>query len=210
MPSSQPTVMSLLIWDYRFKFRRLRMSLSRIRLGARGSLALARILNADELPFDVVGMRFERAYKNRKEVIPLQHETSQYSNQIVAEKSFAIAGINRFINIAVRPYTSVEEAMRAYDHFADLTKKRYAFVTNPSVEEGEIELESAAHVRMVETQGDYMGDTFRIHSLAYVVSKSLLVVEFQCTATSQWSQSDFETVIRMQIEKLLSGEVVQG
>jgi hypothetical protein len=210
MTPREPSSFSLLLWDYRFKFRRIQMSWSRIRLGARASRALSRILTSDELPFDVLGMRFERAYKNRKEIIPLQNPSKAYSHQIVVERSFAIAGVNRYINIAVRPYTSVEEVTRAYDYFTELTKKRYSYIKNSKVTESEIAFDDALHVRLIETQGEYMGDNFRILSYASIVGQEMLMVEFQCTATSQWAQNDCAKVLRLQMAKFAADAEMDG
>jgi hypothetical protein len=202
MTPSEPSSLSILLWDYRFRLRRMKMSLAKFRLGALGNRALSRLLTSDELPFEILGLRFERAYRKRKEAIALENPSKEYLHQIVVERSFAVAGINRYVNIAVRPYTSVEEVARAYNHFTELTKKRYSYVKNPKVTETAMVLEDVTHICVVETQGDYMGDHFRIQSFACVVGKELLMVEFQCTATSQWALGDCMRVMELQKEKL--------
>src|ERR1700691_5002629 len=158
----QPSQLSLDIWDYRFRIRRFRMSIKRIRLGARGKYALSRLLSAEELPFEVLGLRFERAYNSRKEYVALQQPSADYKYQVIAERSFAISGVNRFVNIGLRPYTSDEEVARAHAHFVDIVTRRYAYMKpSPSVISVDA-LCNISNVTLVETEGEYMGDNFRI------------------------------------------------
>src|ERR1700691_477382 len=108
----QPSQLSLDIWDYRFRIRRFRMSIKRIRLGARGKYALSRLLSAEELPFEVLGLRFERAYNSRKEYVALQQPSADYKYQVIAERSFAIFGCNHSLKIRRRPFYSPEKSGR--------------------------------------------------------------------------------------------------
>jgi hypothetical protein len=178
------------------------MLINRLRLGARGQYALSRLLSAEELPFEVLGLRFERAYNSRKEYIALRNPSSDYKYQVIAERSFAISGVNRFVNIGLRPYTSDEEVARAHQHFVDIVSKRYAYM-NPSPSVTSVDaLRNISDVTLVETEGEYMGDNFRIKSFACVKGREMLLAEFQCSASSEWNLEDCETVLRSQLEKI--------
>jgi len=202
LPPKQPSALSLNLWDFRFKVRRMKMAFSRLRLGERGKQAIARLLSVNELPFDVLGIRFEAAYTNRKEIIALQNPTEDYKFQVIAERSFAIPGINRFVNIALRPYTSTEEVNRAHEHVVEIVKKRYANMNPSQVDKGEVQLGNIPHVRLVESVGEYMGDNFRVESYACTIGREMLLVEFQCTASSKWDESDCAMVLQLQLDKI--------
>jgi hypothetical protein len=173
-----------------------------MRLGARGRHALSRLLTPEELPFDVLGIRIERAYASRKDNVPPENHSKQYKYQIIAERSIAILGINRFVNIALRPYASVEEVGRAHSRVAEIILKRFAHMRPSQVTNSEIDLHDIPHLRLVVLEGEYMGDNYRIMVFASIVVTEMLYVEFQSTASSAWEMKDCEYVLRLQLDKL--------
>jgi hypothetical protein len=187
---------------YRYRIRHIRFYLSTIRLGRRGKEALSILLTAEELPMDTLGFfRFERAYPPKR-AMARKGDEKEYKNQIIVERSFAIPGVNRFISIALRPYRTIEEVTDAYDYFTESVKKRFAHFKSALVTESAIVLTNLPNTRVVETQVVYAGEDLRHLSVASVFGTELLVVDFQCSATSQWSVGDCEEVVRLQIFKL--------
>ncbi len=189
----------------RMKAELVRIKLSKISLGSRGKRALSRLLSPEELPLDTLSFyRSERVYRPISKLTARAGETPRDSKEIVAERSFAIPGINRFITIAVRPYRTNTEVLDSYDEFTVTVKKRWALIPGAEVSESPMILDGLPTARVVETTALYLGNDVRILSVANVVGNELLMVEFQCSAMSHWNASDCQNVIQLQIEKLIA------
>ena len=199
---SQPTRSSQYLRAYRFKVLQTKRKLSQIRLGARGTLALSKLLTADELPIDTLGFfRHELAYTNRKE--DARHgATKAQATPVIAEKSYAIPGVNRYISIVVRPYLTVQEVEDGFDNFVNSVKKRFSWAGTSQVVESELQLVQVPNARLVETQTEYSGEQFRTLSVACVADKVLVMVEFQCAADSRWDLAVCGEVLHRQLDKI--------
>lgn len=151
---------------------------------------------------DTLGFyRSERAYTNRK--TDLRYGAAkQQATPVIAEKSYAIPGVNRFISIVIRPYLTVDEASDGLESFAQTIRTRYSWVGTSSVTDSDVELPNLTNARLVETHAAYNGMEFRILGMACLVDKELLIFEFQCAANSQWNPNDCESVVLRQIAKL--------
>jgi hypothetical protein len=184
----------------RFKLDRKRMALWKVRLGKSGTEALSRLLTSEELPFEILRIQFERAYKIRKRV--LKGTSAANLDEIVAERSFKLPGVSHFVTILVRPFPSVEEVMEALTSFTCSIEKRYAHMRSAHVVESENGLPTLANTRIVEVYGENSSGIFVATSIASVVGTDIVIVEFRSTPSNPWVLSDCENVVHLQIRKI--------
>jgi hypothetical protein len=205
-----PSKFDLYLHDLRVDVRRIRASFGTFRSGKRGRQAVSKLLNLDELPMAIREIRFKGARKNRRTEIAFEGGTKEYLQEVQAVENFALLGVNRELNIWLRPFPSVEEAEYAFGIFTESIEKQFKHVKTKRVVESDISFKQFPDARVVETQCHYMGGEFKILSLGRIIGKDIVTFGTTCPDSDEWPLQVFAEVVQRQSDKLESRTVQRG
>jgi hypothetical protein len=162
------------------------------------------------LPVAIRGIHFEGVRRNRPSELAIDGGTKEYLEEVQAVASFALLGVNRDLNIWLRPFPSVEEAGYAFGLFTESIQKHFGDVKTKQVVESDIAFEQFPDARVVETLGHYMGGDFQVLSLGRLIDNDIVTIGFTCPAPGEWPLREFAEVVQRQTDKLEGRTVQRG